>query len=312
MIWSFSDSRTFARCQRQWYFGEVVANAIAKKHPTRREAYLLSKLQTVSAWRGQIVDATIGAVLVPALNKRRMPSLDECLRHAIRLFDTQLAFARRHGLRDAEMKPAQAGEEFAAFFEVEYGSGVPEADIARARNEIEQALTNLFGMTDLMSDLRRARYTVAQRPLQFRHDGQPVKAVPDLISFFHDEPPLIVDWKVHFFGVKDYRLQLATYAIALTRCNAHKDFPASAKPSEPTDVRLVEAQLLTGQLRRYPLTGEDVNEVEDHISASAEQMALALDGRKFGDLGPEDFPVTIFPETCQGCRFRSLCWKETP
>jgi hypothetical protein len=312
MIWSFSDSRTFARCQRQWYFGEVVANANATKVPIRREAYLLSKLQSVSAWRGQIVDSTIGSVVVPALNRGYPPSLDECLRHALRLFDTQLAFARRHGLRDAGMKPARAGEEFAAFFEVEYCAGVPEADVARARSEVEQALTNLFRMTDLFADLTRASYSVAQRPLQFDHCGYPVKAMPDLISFFPDGPPLITDWKVHFFGAKDYRLQLATYALALTRCNPHKDFPAGATSHGPTDVRLAEAQLLTGQLRRYPLTVEDVNEVEDHIAASAEQMALALDGRKFADLCPDDFRVTIFPETCQGCRFRSLCWKETP
>jgi hypothetical protein len=311
MIWSFSDSRTFARCQRQWYFGAVVANAKATKVPIRREAYLLSKLQTVSAWRGQIVDSTIGSVLVPALNRGYLPTLDDCMRHALRLFNAQLAFARRHGLRDAEMKPAQVGEEFAAFFEAEYGAGVPEADIARARNEIEQALTNLFGITDLLVDLRRATYSVAQRPLQFKHWGYSVKAVPDLISFFPDAPPLITDWKVHFFGAKDYRLQLATYALALTRCTAHRDFPASVASHGPTDVRLAEAQLLTGQLRRYPLTVEDVNEVEDHIAASAEQMALALDGRKFADLCPDDFPVTIFPETCRGCRFRSLCWKES-
>lgn len=70
-------------------------------------------------------------------------------------------------------------------------------------------------------------------------------------------------------------------------------------------------QLLTGQLRWYALTAEDVAEVEDHIAASAERMALALDGRKFANLCPDDFPVTTFPETCRGCRFRSLCWKET-
>ena len=209
------------------------------------------------------------------------------------------------------MRPAQAGKEFAAFFEVEYGTGVPDAEIERARDEVEQALTNLFGMTDLLADLRRANYSIAQRPLQFKHCGYSVKAMPDLISFYPDEPPLITDWKVHFLGAKDYRLQLATYALALTRCNAHSDFPASVASYGPADVRLAEVQLLTGQLRRYPLTVEDVNEVEDHIAASAEQMALALDGRKFANLCPDDFPVTIFPETCQGCRYRSLCWQET-
>lgn len=96
------------------------------------------------------------------------------------------------------MRPAQAGDEFAAFHEVEYGAGVPGEEVARARTEVEQALTNLFGMTELLADLRRASYSIDQRPLQFDHGGQPVKAMPDLISFYPGAPPLITDWKVHF------------------------------------------------------------------------------------------------------------------
>ena len=62
MIWSISESKTFKRCQRQWYFKNCVASALAKKDPIRREAYLLSKLQTISGWRGQIVDSVLSEI----------------------------------------------------------------------------------------------------------------------------------------------------------------------------------------------------------------------------------------------------------
>lgn len=71
MIWSISESKTFRRCQRQWFFKNIVACATAKKNPIRRRAYLLSKLQSVFAWRGQLVDTVIENYLIPALNSKR-------------------------------------------------------------------------------------------------------------------------------------------------------------------------------------------------------------------------------------------------
>jgi hypothetical protein len=309
MIWSFSDSRTFARCQRKWFYDAILANGIAKD-PDRHEAYLLSKLQTLSAWRGQIVDKAIETSLVPALNAGRPGSLQQCLARARQLYDAQKAFALRNGLRDEGLRPTQVGDELAAFLAVERGEDVPPEELARAWGDIEQALTNLFGMADLLKDLRRAEFAMAQRTLQFKHGEVTVRAVPDLVAFYRDRQPLIVDWKVHTFGNRDYWLQLVTYALALSRCARHKDFPASFRGCVPTEVRLVEAQLLTNRLREHEIGEDDVGDVEDHIAASAARMALALDGKKCGALVASDFPVTAYPGACEGCPFRRPCWED--
>ena len=58
MRWSYSSSRSFKQCQKQWFFKNVVASA-KSKDPFRRRAYMLSKLQSISAWRGKIVDDVI-------------------------------------------------------------------------------------------------------------------------------------------------------------------------------------------------------------------------------------------------------------
>ena len=308
MIWSFSDSRTFAKCQRRWYYDSVLAHW-TRGNPVRWEAYLLSKLQSVSAWRGQIVDAAISSTVVPAFNRRIAPSLQNCLDRARQMFDAQRAFALQHRLREPDMVPAQHKESFAAFLAVEHGETVSEDELNRAWLEIEQALQNLFAMEALFKQLESANLCVPQRALTFKHDGVSVKAVPDLIAFYQDARPLIVDWKVHAFGTKDYWLQLVTYALALTRCKVHRDFAQLFQGCDPTEIRLAEVQLLTNRVREHMLDAEDVGEVEDIIAKSASQMILARDGRELDRLKPADFPVTAWPENCLSCPFRKPCWE---
>jgi len=67
-MWSFSNGRIFDKWQRWWFYKNHVANANATKNPLQREAYLLSKLQTIWGWRGEIVDHVISEKIVPALD----------------------------------------------------------------------------------------------------------------------------------------------------------------------------------------------------------------------------------------------------
>ncbi len=72
MKWSLSGSKTFRRCQRQWFYKNCVANGVTKD-PVRRNIYLLGKLQTIAGWRGSIVDHAIETGVVPALQSGRLP-----------------------------------------------------------------------------------------------------------------------------------------------------------------------------------------------------------------------------------------------
>ena len=183
MVWSFSQSRAFDRCQRGWFYDTIYGNGVAKDKD-RHEIYLLSKLQTLSAWRGSIVDKAIETSLVPALKAGRSGQLQQTLARARQLFVAQRAFALRHGLRDDGLKPTKVGDEFAAFLAVERGEQISDDEFEKAWAEIEQALTNLFGMQELLDDLRRAELLMPQRALQFKHGEVTVKAVPDLVAFY--------------------------------------------------------------------------------------------------------------------------------
>jgi hypothetical protein len=48
MVWSVSTAKMFDRCQRQWFYKQHFANARSKDE-TRRKAYLLGKLEKITA-----------------------------------------------------------------------------------------------------------------------------------------------------------------------------------------------------------------------------------------------------------------------
>jgi hypothetical protein len=306
-MWSLSAAKTFKKCQRQWYYKNCLGNGKAKD-PLRRKAYLLSKLHSISSWRGSIVDSVISEVIVPILRAKKIPSLIVAQRKATELFERQLKFARQHPLHQPGFSPSKWGSDFAVFHCMEYGGEIPETEIKKAKAEIDQALANLFTMPDVWSKLRKAQYLVAQRPLSFSHTGETVRAVPDIIAFYSNEPPLIIDWKVHFSGVYRAWKQLGIYALALTRGKPHKDFPKLSQ-WEVTDLQLWEVQLLTNKIRRYQLDEVRIAEIDNFMAESISAMQLIVGDSKKSTLAPMEFLTASSPETCQFCNYQSICWE---
>jgi hypothetical protein len=293
----------FRQCQRQWYFKTRYANATAGD-PRRREAYRLSKLQSVSAWRGTLVDQVISEHFVEAIRQRRIITGPDLVKEARQRFDRQstCALSRRAG-------DTGSNNENVAFRCVEYGQRPSGEELSAAWDEVESSLNHLFAMEGVQRALRDATWLVAQRPLRFSFADVTVQAVPDVIAFPRAAPPLIVDWKVHTFGNRDYRLQLALYGLALLHCKPHSDFPADLTKWAETDLRLVEAQLISGIEHEYHLSGTDVEVAEDYIAATATEMLEAKAGLSNTELRPEDFAVTTRPSLCQRCSFLKLCWE---
>ncbi len=307
-MWSISEAKTFHRCQRQWFYKNILGSATAKD-VLRQRAYRLSKLESISAWRGNIVDDTISSFVIPALRNGHPPSLEATKRHALERFERQLAFGRTHSIF-GKPSPAQAGPDFAAFHAMEYEGSLSANELDCAKEEVLCALTNLYRMDEIKTRMRAAEYLVPQRALMFRHTDHTVRAVPDLIAFYRDQPPLIFDWKVHVFGLQEAWLQLAVYALALLRATPHKDFPAALQNVRETDVRLVEIQLLKNEVREYSLDDDDIERAESYMAESILEISMVTRGLKHPELSAEDFLVTQYPEVCTRCNFRSLCWKE--
>ncbi|MYK19690.1 PD-(D/E)XK nuclease family protein, partial [Candidatus Poribacteria bacterium] len=307
---SVSNAKMFERCQRQWFYKTKIANARAKDE-NRQHAYRLSKLQSISSWRGNVVDQVLSKEVIPAIERGWTVTLDRTIQLALTRFDRQLAIAREHRILDSNINPRDYGEDLAAFHCLEYENVLDELEINQARKEVVKAVKTFFEMEELITRLQTANRLITQRALTFSHTDVTVRAVPDVIAFFGEHPPAIIDWKVHAFGWRDAWLQLAVYAAALTKCKPHKDFPFSIAHYSKTDIELLEVQLLTGTVRTHELEEKHFANVDTYISRSAEGMELAIgqvNGKAWG-LEPTLFPVTYYPAVCERCQFRSLCWE---
>jgi hypothetical protein len=266
----------------------------------------LSTYQTVEQWRGQLVDNVIETVVVPALNQRSPLSLSGLLRDANAMFDRQLAFARANRVREPGFTKTKAGKEFAALLAVEEQGYLSEEAVAAARADVELALENLTRIPGLREDLRAARRVVAQQTFHFQLCGNPIGVIPDIVAFYDDRPPLIIDWKVHFFGLRDARVQLLIYAMGLARSG--KGGGSTVRAWAETEIRTAEVQLLTGVVRRFSLEANSIVEMENYIIASLRAMARATGGKKLAEVSPADLPGTLSDDGCANCGFKPICW----
>jgi len=312
MQWSYSGSKQFTRCQRSWYFRNSVVNKQPNaKNPLRREAFLLSQLQSTAAWRGSLVDTVIEQEIILPLSRKATISEQRTLRYAEDLFDRQLRFAENlwDWWKEGTTK-SEVGEEFAALVVLYEGKKIPEDELEQAWKDVEFAIQNLFANEEIIVALEQADQLFAQRTLYLKDDDFTVVAKPDVIAFYEDHPPLIIDWKVHQSGLKDYWLQLACYALALAQGKPHRDFMIEQNQYQPTEIDCVEVQLLTNQTRSYRLDDADVDAVENYIFSSAMKMLAALGDKGNAVLRPFEFASARNPVQCDYCPFKTMCWEE--
>jgi len=301
----------FLQCPRKWYYSEIVASPTAKDS-LRRESYLLKQLQSLYAWRGSLVDTVIEKLIVPGINSKNLPSEDDVIAFSMDLMGRQLKFGKEKKYRHHNVTKSNIGDEYCAFYDVEYNGGLDEKTLQEAKEDVIISLRNLMHSNFLKEIMKNSLYAIAQRQIIFQFENIKVSCTPDLLVFFHDDSPLITDWKVHTFANDDYWLQLGIYAIALSRTKPHKDFPKNieSRLKDPTTFRLVEYQLLMNKRREYSISSKDIADIEDYIFLSYTQMESLLEGKKFKESDIEQFQTTRSPEICSKCQFKKLCWRK--
>src|SRR5258708_2344785 len=112
-MFSFTGYKQFQRCELQWYLKNTVANALVKNDPFRKEVTILSKLDTIEAWRGKIVDDVISRLLVNTINRRYPVKKEYFLGEAERMFERQYEYATFQKYREPDRRYTQDAD-FAA------------------------------------------------------------------------------------------------------------------------------------------------------------------------------------------------------
>jgi len=313
MKWSITKSKIFSHCQRKWYYSEIMASP-KSKDPLRREAYLLKQLQSLHAWRGSIVDKVIERFIIPSIRAKQLPSEDQVNDYCTRLMENQIAFGKARMHQRPNMTKSKGSDAYCAFFDLEYNGGLDEGKLAVAKEDARTALRNLMQTDFLKSIMEKSSCIIAQRQLTFKLDRFTVSCTPDLIVFYYDAPPLIVDWKVHFFANADSWLQLGVYAVVLSKVKPHRDFPDKARymSEDAARIRMLEYQLLKNEQREYSISCEDEADIYDHIFKSCIDIDGVAGEKKYDVLDVSQFQTARSPQFCERCQFKRICWKPTP
>lgn len=306
MKWSISSFKEFQKCERKWFLNHKMGSR-SIKDAFRREIYLLSQLETLDSWRGQIVDYTISEYIIPRLLKKQLVSYNDIIVYAKELTRVRYNFASQERHKEPSLKKTEHYYEYAPLYDIEYPSEHLNSKLNKAWEEIAISLNNFINNDELIAQLQSANYLTAQRTLTYNAHGFSIQGVPDLIAFFPDAPPHIYDWKVHSSDTKTYTEQLLVYAQALTECLPHKDFVDYIEEYDMYDIRLSEVQLLTNKIRHYTVTEEYIERINDYIAGSMEIMKLKKCDFDFKELNIEDFEKTIQLDTCLNCQFKKIC-----
>jgi hypothetical protein len=308
MIWSISSFKQFQRCQRKWFLDEKVGSR-SNKDAYRKQIYLLSQLESIEAWRGKIVDYTISEFVIPKIQKKLIINTKDIIENAKKLTRARYDFAKAQRYKEEGLKKTEHAYDYAALYPFEYTNCDYDLKdkFKKSWEEIEIALTNFLANGELIDYLKTATYLVTQRALTYSLHDFTIKGVPDLIAFFPNQAPHIYDWKVHFFGTKTYNEQLLIYALALTKCNPHKDFVEHINGFTPFDIKLSEFQLLKNTLRHYAITDEYIEMINDYMAEGIENMTLKKCDSKYNELNIEHFEKTQNIDTCTNCQFLKIC-----
>ncbi len=311
MKWTYSSSRIFVKCQKMWYFHTNYANS-RSKNQLRKQAFQLKQLQSISAWRGSLVDKTIERTMISYINKNEHPRKSEILEFAHDLLDRQLEFGMKQKHKDTSMVKSKTGDEYCAFYDLEYKGSLDQKAVDFAKSEVTTALNNILNSKLLEKLILEENYSVSQRSISYTLDSDiHVNATPDLISF-SKKSISIIDWKVHAFATARARKQLGIYALVLLNQNPHKDYPENFNDirKQNENIKLIEYQLLQNKLRKYEITQEDLHEFEDYIYLSALKMKRVLKEQEKGELPGSHFESARSTNVCTSCRFKAICWDQ--
>jgi hypothetical protein len=297
--WSISTDKLARRCQKQFFFREIVASHAARES-WRREAFILKQLKTLELWRGTVIHEGIQHYLVPALKRGGTLDWKGLTELTIQRAREQLAFSEQKRYREAGMVKGKH-EDFCALIPHETGKGVSKQEFAEVCGEIRTAFGRLAGLAGLWKMLLGRSGVRAEKQFWVTFDEVSIQVKIDLLYERSAGVPTIIDWKSYEIGGDtDARLQTVLYGWALWQKKLYDI-------KRPEDIELLECQVQDGVLINHECSQEVFDELEDYIYRSVNRIFSLCQSKKLTEAKLEDFAFTDNPNNCEHCAFRELC-----
>jgi hypothetical protein len=321
--WSLSREAAFDACARRYYFHYYLSwgGWQAGAASLVREAFLLKRLVSLPLWRGQLVHYVASKVLRSMQVKGRIPDRDAVIRYTLERFDAQIEFSRaKRYLSEPKKSGARINVDWLALFDHEYGRDVPEAAIARTREECTAAVSGLLASPMLEAALQtdRARWTIenldaAEFAQTFPFGGATVYVKTDFMFRGAAGELSIVDWKTTRPAEPAPDADAEEPGDASAQLGVYAYYAARVLGAPVESVRLYEVKLLEGGAAvSHAASRETIAAAEDRIARGITRLASVLEDADIARneaLAPRFFPL-VENGRCRFCNFYRICKDE--
>lgn len=253
----------------------------------------------VALWRGNLLHSTIEKCLLPSLKKGEKPNFEMAQKWLLRLIERQTEFSGMGKYR--EFSKEKAGDSYAVLRADLTGSGVTAGELDELKETSLLALDNLeTRFAELLERAQYAKKLESEKEIRFSLDDRiRIEAIVDLIIEESDGRVVIVDWKAGLNLSANAREQLHVYAYAVMNSNWWRNLTCEK-------IDLIEANLMTGDSFIYPVTDDDLADVDDRIFSGSLLLEPIFE-RKVEECLPEDFAPAESPGTCEWCVLKEIC-----
>ncbi len=302
MIWSVSASRTFDRCQRQFYFSQIMAWH-RTNDPLRERAYFLKRIQQLAWWPGRVVHKVIQHWVLPTIKTGRWPNVDQVIFQARDLAQRQFIFSQTGKYRTTSK--TDAGDEYCILAPHYFEESVEPDVLDKALVTIDEALRNLLNSQQMRYFLTGPQGYRWEYPLHFKVEGTTVRAVPDLLMLSDSKLGLdIVDWKVATAS-SSYHSQVAVYALAAQETGWLAEYAQAALTGYI--INLLEPEPAIALKDPYTVDERILATTVNTIYESIERIRALTDDKKYSQLDIGRFEHASSAGTCALCNWRELC-----
>ena len=157
------------------------------KDVTRREAYLVSQLSSLDAWKGKLVHLALERYFVSSLQQGNLISCEDLIQKTLVLGRQQLEFARQRKYRETGITKTRVGDKYLALKIHEAEDNFWTDKIDKVFDEVRQCYQNLYNYHELIDFLtNKADWCETEFRLSFKLNGVNIVGEPDLLVGYGD------------------------------------------------------------------------------------------------------------------------------
>ncbi|MDH4218781.1 MAG: PD-(D/E)XK nuclease family protein [Candidatus Aminicenantes bacterium] len=292
--WSFSRDDTFRKCRRMYYFqyyGFWGGWDFAADKRTRT-IYILKQLQNRQMWAGGKVHECIQNTLNEIKSGIGKIDIEQKI-------ETTLNLMRKEFL-SSKNKKYLTDPKTCALFEHEYGLDLSQEEWQFNADNVVECLKKFFN-SDVYKEISQLSdnqwLELEQFPFFYLEDFKIYAALD--FAFRRNYEIIIYDWKTGREDPEKDKFQLACYGLfAIHEWNIKSD-----------KVKLVDLFLSSGNQNELSLEDFEINEIQDRIMNSTNEIIDMLDDPQKNIAREDCFSFSDNEQICHYCNYSKICPK---